>query len=464
MSRSSVLPLFFAVLVSAIAVAPQPSDRAIELPLDAAARVLSAEATPENDDVRVEALEFTPDGFGVLSYTTDGLVGLGNSDAPRSDRFKLAVAAEQVSPNRQTIARLTPSEDGDTLVELLDPNGQVRDRVLTNFGWGDDVYRLQWSPDSQYWLLLGVDEGTVGIWTHQGDAVAKFQHSGSIETLVWSPDGRRLAVKGLNETTVVSYDRHGRQLLDFESSAAGLEALVFSPTGDRWVATDKVGTVWMYDRSGDRVARLDRGDRQPWRVQFSPDGTRVLMQGRDRATVFLWSTTGHLLAQLQPDADGAAAAEFSPDGTAIATSVEGRDGVRVWNLDGGLKATLPGDRFRWRTGGKDDRTILLTLAKTGSLSLFDVAADEPVQSWRGHRSAAVDAEFSPDGQQFATVDGDGLVRLWTLDGQAVERWQIPRSRVNASEDAIVSIAIRPDNRAIAIAEADATVWQLIIDN
>ncbi|MGI0486563.1 AAA-like domain-containing protein [Pantanalinema rosaneae CENA516] len=75
--------------------------------------------------------------------------------------------------------------------------------------------------------------------------------------------------------------------------------------------------------------------------------------------------------------------------------------------------------------------------------------------FEGHHERVWSASFSPDGQHFVTAAGDGIVRLWNLDGSLVKQFK-------GHDQVIYGVAFSPDGKQIATASGDGTarLWTL----
>jgi WD40 repeat protein len=148
-------------------------------------------------------------------------------------------------------------------------------------------------------------------------------------------------------------------------------------------------------------------------VAVSPDHKSVASSGVDGA-VRIWSA-----GDLAPSASAAKQSgavndvAFTPAGDVVAADNDGT--VRFWRVDGGerrerLVADPSGDVIRSVAVSPDGKT--LAVATASIVTLFDLTTDDPLGALNGQAADPLDVAFSPDGQWFASVSGEGRVNLW----------------------------------------------------
>jgi WD40 repeat protein len=278
----------------------------------------------------------------------------------------------------------------------------------------DVAEALAFSPDGR-WLAAG-GLSPVVVWDlADGEVrtVLRWQHQ-AITHLAFSPDGRNLAAATV-EGTVSLWDATVRQA---PVSVAGLprvdRPLAVTADGRRVALAHPDGTLSVVEVcSGQRVASLAGGG-QPLRVlSFSPDGGR-LAAGSVEGMVAVWDArTGERLANLPDHPPGVDHVAYAPDGKLLVTAAG--ETVRLW--DGqtfGLRDSLQGHRHP-RFG--PNSTALFTCDAENKLRhwlLVDGKLPALPPSWGDFTSAVTALAVAPDGRRLATAEADGTVKLWDV--------------------------------------------------
>ncbi|MEZ4705726.1 MAG: hypothetical protein R3A44_00890 [Caldilineaceae bacterium] len=163
------------------------------------------------------------------------------------------------------------------------------------------VYAVAFSPDDadsgRLRIVSGSADSTVRIWdADSGDQLAQLDgHSSWVNAVAFSPDGQRI-VSGSADSTVRIWDADsGDQLAQLDGHAGSVYAVAFSPDGQRIVSgsDDRIVRIWDAD-SGDQLAQLNGHAGSVYAVAFSPDGQRIV-SGSDDRTVRIWDAPERLL-------------------------------------------------------------------------------------------------------------------------------------------------------------------------
>ncbi|MEH2081700.1 MAG: tetratricopeptide repeat protein [Nostoc sp.] len=75
--------------------------------------------------------------------------------------------------------------------------------------------------------------------------------------------------------------------------------------------------------------------------------------------------------------------------------------------------------------------------------------------FQGHQGSALSVSFSPDGKTIVTASSDKTARLWTLNGQLLQKFK-------GHQGNVLSVSFSPDGKTIATASSDKTarLWTL----
>jgi WD40 repeat protein len=323
-----------------------------------------------------------------------------------------------------------------TVVTLLD----LQDNQLAKYKSPGLVETAQLSPDGDRIVTGGRQQDTARLWDLQGNQLAIFKMPhGAAEVVRFSPNSRRI-VTG-DDYTVMLWDLKGNQLATFEGRGF-VRAVQFSPDGNRInhiVTSKEDNTAQLWDLQGNQLAVFKGHAGGIDAVQFSPDGQRIVTGGSDR-TARLWNLQGNQLAVFKGHESSVRAVQFSPDGQRIATGGSARTDtwrsggvgrnhfVRVWNLRGAQLATFwsgtevdtiqfSPDGQRIAASGRST-THIWYLRQTNQLATF------PRQQGR-----VKTVQFSADGKHIATLGEDGNVRLWNRRGNQLATFKGRQEKV-----------------------------------
>jgi WD40 repeat protein len=108
-----------------------------------------------------------------------------------------------------------------------------------------------------------------------------------------------------------------------------------------------------------------------------------------------------------------------------------------------------------------DRKTLVTGDIKGQVKVWDVARREAVHTLAAHKLSVAAIVLSPDGKRFATVGMDNVVKLWdTRSGKELRAWDMHRPTRGPDHPFVRSVAFTPDDKYLATANADTTLYLL----
>jgi WD40 repeat protein len=289
-----------------------------------------------------------------------------------------------------------------------------------------------------------------------------------------SPDGRRLAA-GDNQGNVLFFDAvSGRQVgRRYATPSGGISAIRFSPDGTR-LAVEGDDFVDILDaRTHEQMSRLFAGPPSTsslvnvplvlGTIAFSPD-SRVLAAGaigngpQRGGYIVRWNArTGR---RLGPPLRVARAAEsslvgFSSGGRQLVTS-SAADRTTVIRDAVSLRPVR-----RLRGGGtpaalSPDRRVLAFGATDGSVRLLDLQTGSLRVTANRHDGTITDLRFSSHSRMLLTAGGDGRVIRWNVaDARQIETF-------TGHAGSVSQVTIAPDGKTAYSAGEDGTViaWDL----
>jgi eukaryotic-like serine/threonine-protein kinase len=187
-------------------------------------------------------------------------------------------------------------------------------------------------------LLTASADRTARLWDIGARReVARFRHPRRVFAAAFSPDGSRVAT-ACEDARVRFFPVGGGDAVD-ELAGHGKQVnwLAFAPDGSALatVSSDATTRIWPLSRSGAVRGRepqvLRNAAAQLWKVDWSPDSSRLAAASADGG-VYLWdAASGRQLTVLRGHADEAWAIAFAPDGATLCSGSHDQT-ARMWGL------------------------------------------------------------------------------------------------------------------------------------
>ncbi|MBD2326027.1 AAA-like domain-containing protein [Alkalinema sp. FACHB-956] len=158
----------------------------------------------------------------------------------------------------------------------------------------------------------------------------------------------------------------GELILKLEPQQGNFEAAQLNATGDRLITASDRGVVQLWNLSGELITTLQDNKTPVKQIQFSPSGQQILVEGT-QGRIYLWHQSGQRITDFAGEN-----ATFNAQGDRILTHDE--RSIKVWDLAGRL------------------------------LSEFQYL-----------KSAILDADFTPQGNEIIFVAADGKVHTRSIE-------------------------------------------------
>ncbi len=310
---------------------------------------------------------------------------------------------------------------------------------MTVWSWRDGK-RLAWSenligvssarfsPDGAS-VALGFQTGEIHIHkVADGKVLAKIPHQEQISALGFSPDGRYLAVAS---KAVQIWDITGQKFRHSKwQHPRPVTALTFNRRGDRLITTcaDNRVRVFSMEPKPDRKEPLFAP--MPHIVLSPPaliDEDRVLVTvtGGSELTRWNMATGKSAMAPIRTQPRMLQGVAASLDGKWFATG--GYNGPELFATDSKrppiqLNHTNLVTRFEF----SPDNATLLSASWDQTARLWSLPDGRPIGDPLRHMANVYNCAWSHDGREFATVQFDGLVRVWQRPSD--ERVQVRESQ------------------------------------
>ena len=335
-------------------------------------------------------------------------------------------------------------------------------------GHDSDPNDLAFSPDSSI-LASGSDDDTVRLWdVAGGEELAVIEAGSDINVLDFTTDGS-LVVTGDDNGVLSIWDVvSGELLIAFEEGkhSQAIISIAVSPDGST-VATgswDDDVRIWDIENA-EQVSVGSGEDAEAWiqpemsdirSLQFSADGTILLVAAQDEFVGMYDVESRDLLMSAVGYTDGMQALNFNPDGTLLTLGDDDGD-VWIWKVGSNAEITqIPHVEDIGTFSGDNEMGLLY--APDGSYivveSSFEVTQIDPET---GEVINVLDGEpfansiaISPDSQLVAYAGSDGLFIFNAGNGLIVAQISTHTLRLNYLE-------FSPDQTLIATASDDGTV-------
>jgi WD40 repeat protein/serine/threonine protein kinase len=409
---------------------------------------------------RVLAVAFSPDGHTILTGTADGT-------AQPWDTFTGEAKGKPFLHGAQVLAVAFSPDGKAILTGCADKSARLWEiatgKLLRELPHKEPVFAVSFDPDGKT-LFSGSGDGTVQRWeASSGKPVGEsFPHEEMVLSLAISSDGRTL-VTGSEDGKAQLWNVATREPIGkpFQHPGRGaIWAVAFSPD-DKTLVTGSTNEALHWELAKGESRRGEPLQHQsPVRsVAFSRDG-RTILTGSDDKTARLWdAASGRPLGVPLQHAGRVRSVAFSPDCRHILTGSEDRS-ARLWQAPSVNRRgyRLPHQGRVWAVAFSRDGKTALTGSADKTAWLWDVATGMPVGRSLQHGGAVRAIAFSPDSKTVLTGSEDKTAQVWDArTGEPLLRTPLPHGHL------VRSVAYSPDGKMIATGCFDyrARVWDAI---
>jgi WD40 repeat protein len=190
------------------------------------------------------------------------------------------------------------------------------------------------SPDGGHFACYCRDEGTIRMWTRPAcETRATLEgHRARISALAVTPDGQAVATGDCEGIIKVWDPGTGRERASWRAHTEDVLDLSFTRDGTRLASVSLVDMrVRLWD-GADGQLRGEIAFPRPIRaLDFTPDGTHLVLGGLDGVVRFVGVATLREQARFRASTEQIRKLRISPDGRFLVTAA-GDNRVRVWHL------------------------------------------------------------------------------------------------------------------------------------
>ena len=402
----------------------------------------------------LNAATFSPDGKWVVAANDRRNVTADRIETiPHQSIFRHDGPVNSVRFRPGDSLFLSASDDGSARLWSLTTGGRRTEPMQHGFRVNDALF----DPHGRKVLTLSAD-GTARLWfvLRLTRVEIPLPVLPVATRLGLSPDGGRVAAAGPERTVMVIATRDLRVQRTETIHPAPITSFAFDAEAQRLASGDEAGQVRVTDLKTGRqlgeamphhgavrsmrwssnvLAVVTTTNVALWNIHegplespvllpgagvrvldFSPDGSRLILAGGQSAAQLYDPRTGKPVgASLAPPGE-VQQVRFSPDGKLLATGGRGR-ATRVWDGATGQPVTpflQPGAVTTWVAFSPDSRT-LLTGSADGTLCLWDAHTGATQRDFLRVHRGILSAEFSPDGDYIVVSDTDRWVSVYHLE-------------------------------------------------
>ena len=398
----------------------------------------------------VAAAEYTPDGKRFVLVTQDRQLKVFETT---SGNVIFSYAGFD-SPSFSADGRYLVGISDEHLVNVLDVTADNL-AIKARRGAGD-AQSVYVSRNGQRLLVIS-HAGAVSVAKLDSDGLigtpAKME--GEL-TVTLSPTGNRAAVATMKDFVLIDLDTAKR--VGRVGQHKPISLVRFSPDGSLLLtaADDDAAVVWR-TADGDKVSRLDLGDKNPLpsQAEFIDDNRHVLLNVAliDKSGMHyrlaVWDAqSGKLTGAFQ--SEGVVSdLQFSPDRQQLYVSTTDRS-MRVYDLSTrALRTTISGAQL---IGFSADGARFV-VRENNQVRLYDAGTLQPVARMPSQVTAFTTANA---GGLYATTASDGTVQLWDFKGGE------PVSLLKGHSDAVSHVVFAPGGKRLASfgRDREAKFWAL----
>lgn len=249
--------------------------------------------------------------------------------------------------------------------------------------------------------------------------------------LAWSPDGSQIA--GASSDGLHIWDASTKNQQIIVTVAEGVYSLAWSPNSDKLALGRYDGKVSVYNIStGQLLTSSEAYISDPVAgIVWNSDGTKVISTGYIEGGIGIWDAS--TLQGIAGSPGGGFDLEISHDGSTIAESYTG--GITFYDSSTGeALAGINHENTITSLDWSPDDSMIVGGSGTAAY-VWNVATNQVSFTLAGHSEYVQTVAWNPNGDQIASADSDGNIRIWdTNTGQLLSAIQAGSSILDWSPD------------------------------
>lgn len=317
------------------------------------------------------------------------------------------------------------------------------------------------------WIAAGAKDDSASVRIALPAIKPRVPTAAPIASLAYRPDGKLLAAGGNKEILLID-PTSGEVVAKLTGQIGKVTALAFSSDGQHLAAANgapgTAGEVRLYN-----LPPAGLPDPKPkhilaahadliYDLTFSPDNKLLATTGYDRL-IKLWDVaTGKEVRTLKDHSDTVYALSFGPDSKLLASGAADR-AVKVWDVATGKRLYTLGESTDWiyAVAWSPDGRQLAAAGVDKSIRVWEATASggKLVHSVFAHEEPVTKLVYSRDGKTLYSVSEGRSIKAWDMERM------VERKTYDKEPEAILSLAVRPDQPQLALGRYDGRV--IILD-
>jgi WD40 repeat protein len=240
--------------------------------------------------------------------------------------------------------------------------------------------------------------------------------------VVFSPNGQFVASAGASNPGEIWDWQTGQHFRTLANNGWGQE-IQWSPDGTRLMLGSRNDAREHSVLTGALLHTLNQAS---WEtsIKYSNDGTRCVIGAQDNSgahgVIVYWDIALQTQIRTINDAnDWIMGIDLSPDGSKVASGHYDSQTAKIWDLaTGNLIRTFSqvfGQRCSWVRFTPDGTKLAACGGGDNTAKLWDVATGNLIHTFSGHTAAIRELAMSPYGKRILTAGQDGNVGYWNLE-------------------------------------------------
>jgi WD40 repeat protein len=193
-------------------------------------------------------------------------------------------------------------------------------------------------------------------------------------------------------------------------------------------------------------------------LAFSPDGQLLAAAGGDGIVSIVEADTAKEIRRMRVPGGAFLGVTFSPDGTRVTAMPNFGGDIPVWDVATGRQLlSLPATGGSLDADYSPDGDEIATVNSEAGIEIWNAhEGGDPIRILEGHTGPVWGVEYSPDGTLLASAGDDGTARLWdTTTGKQV-------MALHGHSGTVFGVRFTPDGTRVLTAGSDGTLrlWDI----